>query len=1163
MAALELGDIEDFPFLDPPDRRQVRDGIRLLQELRAIDDEGRLTQVGRRLAQLQVDPRMGRMILEAGELDCAAEVIPIVAALSIQDPRERPQEQRAQADQQHARFADETSDFLAYLNLWRYLREQQRALSGSQFRKRCKAEYLHYLRVREWQDLAGELRRSAKELGISLNQQPAEPAAVHRALLSGLLSHVGVKDAQGREYLGARGARFAIFPGSGLAKKPPAWAMVAELVETSRLWGRDAARIDPKWVEPLAEHLVNRSYSEPRWVASRASVVATERVTLYGLPIVTGRTVQYGRIDPVLSRELFIRRALVEGEWETRHAFWAANQALLEEVDALEQRARRRDLRVSDEALFAFYDERIPADVVSGAHFDRWWRDARNADPDLLTYTRELLVADDAADTGAGRPSEWKQGELVLPLSYRFEPGAEHDGVTVHVPLKVLPQLRESGFDWLVPAFREELVTALIRSLPKDARRRLVPVPEVAAEVLAALQAAQGPLRRPGRGRARPAARRAGDARRLRRGAAARPPADDVPGRGRARRGGGRGHRPGGAARAGAPAAARRAGERGARPGDDRADGVDHRRAAEGRRAAGDRPGGARLPGARRRGRERRGAGAGDARRAGDRDGGRHAPAAAARRAVADPRRAGGPDQRAAARARRRAARRRRRRARRRHDRRARRADRRGGRARLGRRRPSSGCAGHVAGRLQAKTAEVVAQMARILDAARDVERRLEGLSAPAFEPARRDVRAQLARLVHPGFATRTGAARLPDVERYLQGAARRLERLPDATAVDRDRMNALARAGAGLPAAAARPGRAGRAVPAGLREVPWMLEELRISQFAQGLGTRGAGVGEADPARAGGGRGLAARATARSRDAARPRCGPARTGGVRRRRRSSFSSTPDGMGRVRWLQPAGVQRRPRRRPPVVPILLLLVLVAGAAGAGYVLLAREAAGDRRQDAVDRFVAAWERGDYPAMWRTLSPERRRDWPLAEFAASYRIAAQQATIKSVEVQPGPRARRRPRAGARARPHARLRGAARHDPAAGRRPRRRGVPRLVARLAAAGPARRRERAPARARAARAAPDPRRRRQPAGGRADDGGDHRHARRPAASRARACRRSTTSGSAAAPARSCASASGSSSASRSSAAARCARRCRRGCSGSPPRRSATGSAAWP
>ncbi len=423
MAALELGDIEDFPFLDPPDRRQIRDGIRLLQELGAIDAQEQLTQTGRRLAQLQVDPRMGRMILAAGEHDCAAEVIPIVAALSIQDPRERPAEQRAQADQQHARFADETSDFLAYLNLWRYLREQQRALSGSQFRKRCKAEYLHYLRVREWQDLAGELRRSAKELGIGLNQQPAEPAAVHRALLSGLLSHVGVKDAQGREYLGARGARFAIFPGSGLARKPPAWAMVAELVETSRLWGRDAARIDPKWVEPLAEHLVSRTYSEPRWVASRASVVATERVTLYGLPIVTGRTVQYGRIDPVLSRELFIRRALVEGEWETRHdvlgrqpgAAGGGRRARAARPPARPARERRGAVRVLRRA--------DPARVVSGAHFDRWWRDARKADPDRLTYTRELLVADDAARQRRGAAVGVEAGRsragALLPLRAR------------------------------------------------------------------------------------------------------------------------------------------------------------------------------------------------------------------------------------------------------------------------------------------------------------------------------------------------------------------------------------------------------------------------------------------------------------------------------------------------------------------------------------------------------------------------------------------------------------------------------------------------------------------------------------------------------------------------------------------------------------------------
>jgi ATP-dependent helicase HrpA len=837
MAALELGDVEDFPFLDPPDRRQVRDGIRLLQELRAIDAEGRLTQTGRRLAQLQVDPRMGRMILEAGELDCAAEVIPIVAALSIQDPRERPAELRAQADQQHARFADETSDFLAYLNLWRYLREQQRALSGSQFRKRCKAEYLHYLRVREWQDLAGELRRSAKELGIRSNQQPAEPAAVHRALLSGLLSHVGVKDAQGREYLGARGARFAIFPGSGLAKKPPAWAMVAELVETSRLWGRDAARIDPKWVEPLAEHLVSRTYSEPRWVAKRAGVVATERVTLYGLPIVTGRTVQYGRIDPVLSRELFIRRALVEGEWEPRHAFWAANQALLEEVDALEQRARRRDLRVSDETLFAFYDERIPPEVVSGAHFDRWWRDARRADPDRLTFTRELLVAGDAAASDAGRPSEWKQGEIVLPLSYRFEPGAEHDGVTVHVPLKVLPQLRDTGFDWLVPAFREELVTALVRSLPKDARRRLAPVPEVAAEVTAALRPRKGRL----------ADQVAAELGRLRGVRVTRADFDEarLPSHLRMTF---RVEDEGGAVvaegtelaalrervrprlRAELATAARGIETRGltawtigelpkvvALPGTgqavrgypalvDEGDSVAVRvLETPGAQAA------AMAAGTRRllllgipspiRGVQ---AGLSNAQRlalasAPDGVGAVLADAttAALDALIAE---AGGPAWDPAA---------------------------------------FKRLKGHAGGRLQARTGEVVALIARILDARRDVERRLETLAAPPFEPARRDVRAQVARLVFPGFATRTGAARLADVERYLQGALRRLERLPDATAVDRDRMRAIeALEQAYRDRVDAWP--RGRAVPAALREVPWMIEELRVSQFAQGLGTKG-----------------------------------------------------------------------------------------------------------------------------------------------------------------------------------------------------------------------------------------------------------------------------------------------------------------------------------
>src|SRR4051812_14090514 len=491
MAAASLGAIEDFPFLDPPDRRQVRDGINLLTELRALDPGGardrdggpRLTPIGRRIAGLPVDPRFARMVIEADALGCANEVIVIAAGLSIQDPRERPAEKRDLADRQHARFADDTSDFLAYLNLWRYLREQQRELSGNQFRKRCHAEYLHYLRVREWQDLVGQLRAAAREIGVKANQADADPQQVHLALLSGLLSHIGMKDPKGRDYQGARNARFAVFPGSALARRQPSWVMAAELVETSRLWARDVARIQPEWVEPLAEHLLRRTYSEPRWDPEGGAVVATERVTVYGLPIVAGRTVTYGRVDPALSRELFIRRALVEGDWRARHDFLAENRRRVAEIEALEERARRRDILAGDEARFAFFDERVPADVVSGQHFDRWWRDERRARPDLLTYPREVLVAPDAADAldPRARPTAWKQGDLVLTLSYRFEPGAPNDGVTVHVPLTALGQLRDVGFDWLVPAFRPELVTTLMRSLPKELRKPPVPVARVAA----------------------------------------------------------------------------------------------------------------------------------------------------------------------------------------------------------------------------------------------------------------------------------------------------------------------------------------------------------------------------------------------------------------------------------------------------------------------------------------------------------------------------------------------------------------------------------------------------------------------------------------------------------------------------------------------------------
>jgi ATP-dependent helicase HrpA len=496
MAALGLGEIEAFPFLEPPDRRQVRDGIALLHELRAFDPLAAepLTPLGRRLAQLPIDPRLGRMVLEAGSLSCAREVAVIAAALSIQDPRERPADRRGQADQLHARFTDPSSDFLAYLNLWRYLRALEGEVSRSQVRKRCKAEFLHYLRIREWQDLVAQLEDAAREVGVTLNEAPGEAPEIHTALLSGLLSHLGMKDGGTREYTGARGAKFAIFPGSVLARRGPTWVMVAELVETTRLWGRTAAAVDIKRVESLAEHLVRRSYGEPRWDRRRAAAVAPERVTLYGLTIVESRTIQYARIDPGTARELFIRRALVDGDWDQRHAFMRENERRVEEVEALEARARRRDLLASEAARAAFFDARLPENVVSGRHFDRWWKGARQTQPTLLDYPMDLLIEGDVAPNDRDRPAVWKQGSLELALSYRFEPGSAGDGVTVHVPLASLGAVREANFEWLVPAFRSELVVALLRSLPKRLRTPLVPIPDTATALLADVTPRSGPL---------------------------------------------------------------------------------------------------------------------------------------------------------------------------------------------------------------------------------------------------------------------------------------------------------------------------------------------------------------------------------------------------------------------------------------------------------------------------------------------------------------------------------------------------------------------------------------------------------------------------------------------------------------------------------------------
>ncbi|MBS1870007.1 MAG: ATP-dependent RNA helicase HrpA [Actinobacteria bacterium] len=856
MAALELGDVEEFPFLDPPDARQVRDGVALLRELGALEPAAagpgnRLTALGRRLAQLPVDPRFGRMVLEGDRLGCAEEAIVIAAGLSIQDPRESPAEARQAAAEQHARFrTDPPSDFIAFLELWRYVRAQQRALSGSQFRKRCRAEFLHYLRIREWQDLVGQLRQAAKAAGVRTNQAPAETEQIHRALLAGLLSHVGVRDAapaaapaRGRrplqEYTGARGARFALSPGSGLARRPPDWAMVAELVETNRLWGHTAARVEPQWIEPVAPaHLLRHSHGEPRWDARRGAAVVDERVTLYGLPIVAGRPVPYARVDPAGARELFLRRALVAGEWDARHDFLAENARRVAEVEALEDRARRRDLLAGEETRVRFFDNRVPADVVSGVEFERWWHAARQREPQLLTLPRELLLAGDADVAEA--PTEWRDGALSLPLSYKFAPGAADDGVTVHVPLEQVGELHADEFAWLVPALREELVTALIRSLPKELRRPLVPVPEVVATALARVTRTHPPreplldalARELERARGVRVPRAAWDLAKLpphlrmrfrvedaggalvaegedlatlreavkphlrERLAAATPSLE---------RSGCRAWEFGTLPRALAP---RAAGGLSAYPAlVDEGETVGVRLFETGAEQAGAMHAGTRrllrltvrspIPWVVDR--------LGTA----DKLALMTSPHGTVGAALDDALSAaldaliasgGGPAWDAAAWERLRA---------------------------------------HVAGALADETLATAQALVAVLNARRDAERRLDALPAAGpLQEIRLDVARQLGRLVHPGCATAAGARRLADVERYLRAASARLDRLPDAAGSDRDRMRTLHE----LEAAYA--GRlaewpAGEPKPPALYEVRWLLEELRVAQFAPALGAR------------------------------------------------------------------------------------------------------------------------------------------------------------------------------------------------------------------------------------------------------------------------------------------------------------------------------------
>jgi len=499
MTSIGLGDIAAFPFVEAPDKRNIQDGVKLLEELggikphKQVDKGYQLTDTGRQLAQLPVDPRLARMVIEARKHGAVRETMVIVSALSIQDPRERPLEKQQASDEKHRRFHDKQSDFMAFLNLWDYLKEQQTQLSNAQFRKMCRQDFLNYLRIREWQDLYTQLRQVVKEQGFAINSAEADFRSIHVSLLSGLLSHIGQKDADKHEFTGARNARFTIFPGSGLFKKPPKWAMVAELVETSKLWGRIAASIDVEWVEPLAGHLTKHNYSEPHWSKSEGAVMASEKVTLYGLPIVASRQVNYGNIDPLLCRELFIRHALVEGDWSTRHAFFKENLKLLSEVEDLEHKSRRRDILVDDETLFAFYDQRIPNDVISSRHFDSWWKTTSKQQADLLNFEKSMLIKEDAGNVSAlDYPNYWYQGDLKFRLSYQFEPGTDADGVTVHIPLAILNQVQNIGFDWQVPGLRHELIVALIKSLPKPIRRNFVPAPNYASAFLERVSEPEG-----------------------------------------------------------------------------------------------------------------------------------------------------------------------------------------------------------------------------------------------------------------------------------------------------------------------------------------------------------------------------------------------------------------------------------------------------------------------------------------------------------------------------------------------------------------------------------------------------------------------------------------------------------------------------------------------
>jgi ATP-dependent helicase HrpA len=496
MAALKLGDVEDFPFIEAPSSRLIADGYQLLQELGAVDGQRQITEVGQQLAKLPLDPRVGRMILAARRENCLNEILIIASVLSIQDPRERPMDKREAADQAHARFADERSDFMGYLKIWAFYGEAlKHKKSNRELLNNCHSNFLSFLRLKEWRELHGQIAGIVGEMDFHPNTQEATYEQIHRALLAGLLGNIGFKDGEAESYLGARGIRFHIAPGSALKKTRPKWVMAAELMETAKLYARCVARIEPDWIEPLARGLTESHYSDPRWDRKPAQVVAWERVSLYGLTIVPKRRVHYGPINPTEAREIFIREALANMEFDTRAPFFTANRKLIAEIEELEHKARRQDVLVDEHVLFAFYDARVPQGIVNGAGFEKWRETAEDENPRLLYLTRDDLMRHGAAGvTEAQFPETFDLGGVMLSLKYRFEPGHVLDGVTATVPLALLNQLDPTKAEWLVPGMLREKITYLAKALPKAFRRVCVPVPDFVTAFLEQAVVGQGQL---------------------------------------------------------------------------------------------------------------------------------------------------------------------------------------------------------------------------------------------------------------------------------------------------------------------------------------------------------------------------------------------------------------------------------------------------------------------------------------------------------------------------------------------------------------------------------------------------------------------------------------------------------------------------------------------